>query len=286
MNEEAKPRPSPAAHKAMRKRERELAALDPVMARIIESAGPCTMQARLETTPFESLASSIAHQQLNGAVAQRILQRFVALYAPAPFPEPAALRATDETKLRAVGFSFAKIRALHDLADKTMAGVVPASHELVELEDDHIIERLTQVRGIGPWTVHMMLMFQLGRPNVLPIDDYGVRNGFRLAYGLKGLPTPRALREFGERWHPHCSIAAWYLWRAVDLAREGKLPKPSRPPRVAIQKQRVARKPTRGAKPKRRVKPKQAAKLLRRTAKSSVRNRRARPKSRATRKTG
>ncbi len=285
MNEEAKPQPSPAAHKAMRRRERELAALDPVMARIIESAGPCTMHARLETTPFESLASSIAHQQLNGAVAQRILQRFVALYAPAPFPEPAALRATDETKLRAVGFSFAKIRALHDLADKTMAGVVPASHELVELEDDHIIERLTQVRGIGPWTVHMMLMFQLGRPNVLPIDDYGVRNGFRLAYGLKGLPTPRALREFGERWQPHCSIAAWYLWRAVDLAREGKLPKAARPPRVAIQKQRVVQKPKRGAKQKRRAKPKQAAKRSLRTTKTSTGNRRSRPKSRAARKT-
>ena len=260
MNEEARPQPSPAAHQAMRKRERELAALDPVMARIIDSAGPCTMHARLETTPFESLASSIAHQQLNGAVAQRILQRFVALYAPAPFPEPAALRATDETRLRAVGFSFAKIRALHDLADKTMAGVVPASHELVELEDDHIIERLTQVRGIGPWTVHMMLMFQLGRPNVLPIDDYGVRNGFRLAYGLNGLPTPRALREFGERWQPHCSIAAWYLWRAVDLAREGKLPKSSRPPRVAIQKPPLAARTKPGAKSKRGAKPKHGAK--------------------------
>jgi hypothetical protein len=136
----------------------------------------------------------------------------------------------------------------------------------------------------------MMLMFQLGRPNVLPIDDYGVRNGFRLAYGLKGLPTPRALREFGERWQPHCSIAAWYLWRAVDLAREGKLPKPSRPPRVAIQKPRVVAKPKRAAKPKRGAGPKRGAKLQlgeksrRQAARSSTRRPSPRAKSRRARK--
>ncbi len=236
------PRSASATRAAMRRRERALAACDPVMARVIDAAGPCTMQARFDSTPFETLASSIAHQQLNGAVAARILERFVALYAPAAFPEPAALLATDDTALRAVGFSFAKIRALRDLAEKTQAGVVPASAHLVALEDGHIVERLTQVRGIGPWTAHMFLMFQLGRPNVLPIDDFGVRNGFRLAYGLKGLPTPRALAEFGARWHPHCSMAAWYLWRAVDLSREGKLPRAPRAPRVAIQKQRVAAK--------------------------------------------
>ncbi len=237
------PKPAAAMRTAMRRRERALAGCDPVMARLIAAAGPCTLDARLERTPFESLASSIAHQQLNGAVARRILDRFVALYAPAEFPQPTQLLATDEAALRAVGFSFAKVRALRDLAEKTQSGVVPESAELVELGDLHIIERLTQVRGIGPWTVQMMLMFQLGRPDVLPIDDYGVRNGFRLAYGLKGLPTPRALAEFGARWRPHCSMAAWYLWRAVDLARDGKLPKAGCAPRVAIQKQRVTAKP-------------------------------------------
>ena len=248
-----------ASRSVLRRRERALAACDAVMARLIEAAGPCTMHARLERTPFESLASSIAHQQLNGAVAARILERFVALYAPASFPHPAALLATDEAALRAVGFSFAKIRALRDLAEKTQAGIVPEATELVALEDHHIIDRLTQVRGIGPWTVQMMLMFQLGRPNVLPIDDFGVRNGFRLAYGLKGLPTPRALAEFGQRWQPHCSMAAWYLWRAVDLAREGKLPKPPRPPRIAIQKQRVARKKAPKKKQKKVQRPRQRA---------------------------
>jgi DNA-3-methyladenine glycosylase II len=233
----------------MRRRERALAARDAVMAQLIEAAGPCTMHARLERTPFESLASSIAHQQLNGAVAARILERFVALYAPAAFPDPAALLATDDAALRATGFSFAKIRALRDLAEKALTGVVPAAAELIVLEDAHIIERLTQVRGIGPWTVQMMLMFQLGRPDVLPIDDYGVRNGFRLAYGLKGLPTPRALAEFGKRWQPDCSMAAWYLWRAVDLSREGKLPRAPRPPRIAIQKPRAVEKQPKQKKP-------------------------------------
>lgn len=240
---------------AMRRRERALAGLDPVMARLIEAAGPCDMHGKLERTPFESLASSIAHQQLNGTAAARILGRFVALYAPAPFPEPAALLGTSEVALRATGFSFAKIRALHDLATKTLSGVVPRTEELIELADAAIIERLTQVRGIGPWTVQMLLMFQLGRPNVLPIDDFGVRNGFRLAYRLKGLPTPRALAEFGERWNPQRSLAAWYLWRAVDLSRAGKLPRAQRAPRVAIQKQRVPAVKFRSRRLKSRLKP-------------------------------
>jgi DNA-3-methyladenine glycosylase II len=245
MNPPAKDSATRAKRDAMRRRERALAGLDPVMARL---------HARLERTPFESLASSIAHQQLNGAVAARILERFVALYAPAPFPEPASLLATSDAALRATGFSFAKIRALRDLAEKVQTGIVPASAELTALEDELIIERLTQVRGIGPWTVQMMLMFQLGRVNVLPIDDFGVRNGFRLAYGLKGLPTPRALAEFGERWHPQRSLAAWYLWRAVDLSREGKLPRAPRAPRVAIQKPRtIAKQKAPARKRKRRL---------------------------------
>ncbi len=225
----------------MRRRERALATLDPVMARLIAAAGPCTLEARLERSPFESLARAIAHQQLNGAVAQRILGRFTALYAPADFPEPAALAGTSDEALRATGFSFAKIRALRDLADKVQGGVVPTVGELHSLDNDAIVERITQVRGIGRWTVEMMLMFQLGRPDILPVDDFGICNGFRLAYGLKGMPRPRALAEFGARWAPHRSLAAWYLWRAVDLAREKKLPRAGRAPRVATRQQRKPR---------------------------------------------
>lgn len=234
----------------MRRRERALAARDPVMARLIAAAGPCGLSPQMELPPFETLARAIAHQQLNGTAAERILGRFTALYAPAAFPEPAVLASTADEPLRACGFSFAKIRALRDLAEKVGAGVVPDTPELHKLEDRTIVERITKVRGIGPWTVEMLLIFQLGRPDVLPVDDFGVCNGFRLAYGLKGMPTPRALAEFGERWAPHRTLAAWYLWRAVDLARAGKLPRSGRPPRVKLKKKRPA---ARAAKPRKRL---------------------------------
>jgi DNA-3-methyladenine glycosylase II len=223
----------------MRRRERALGARDPVMARLIAAAGPCTAQPRLELSPFEVLARAIAHQQLNGAVADKIFARFKALYAPAPFPQPSVLATTSDEALRATGFSFAKIRALRDLAEKVISGVVPTTAELHALDDLAIIERITEVRGIGRWTVEMMLMFQLGRPDVLPVDDFGICNGFRLAYGLKGMPRPRALAEFGMRWAPHRSLAAWYLWRAVELARARKLPPPGRAPKVALKMTRA-----------------------------------------------
>jgi DNA-3-methyladenine glycosylase II len=209
---------------------------DPMMRALITAAGPYTLRSTPADSPFRALIRSIAHQQLHGTAAARILERFVALYAPEPFPSPEAVLATPAAALRAVGFSFAKIRALHDLAQKTLSGIVPASAHLHELTDEAVIERLTQVRGIGPWTVHMMLMFQLARPDVLPIDDFGVRNGFRLAYGLKGMPTPRALAEFAERWRPHRTMASWYLWRAVELHRDERLPRAAQPPRIALQK--------------------------------------------------
>ena len=126
-------------------------------------------------------------------------------------------------------------QALKDLAAKTIGGTVPARAELDTLSDQQIIERLTEVRGIGRWTVEMMLMFQLQRPDVLPVDDFGVRNGFRLAYRLRGMPKARALAQFGERWKPYRSLAAWYLWRANDLARRKLLPRATRPPRIALQ---------------------------------------------------
>jgi DNA-3-methyladenine glycosylase II len=226
----------------LRTRVRRLAALDPALARVIAAAGPCTLEPRLERTPFESLARAIAQQQLNGAVAERIIGRLVALHAPLPFPDPAQLLATPEAQLRACGFSWGKIRALRDLAEKTLAGVVPTGAELAALDDEAIVARITQVRGIGRWTVEMLLMFQLGRPDVLPVDDFGVRTGFRLAHGLRKLPAPRALAVHGARWAPERTIAAWYLWRAVDLHRAGELPAPQGPkPRLRAPKKR--RKP-------------------------------------------
>jgi DNA-3-methyladenine glycosylase II len=228
----------PLNRRSMRRAERALSRRDPVMAWRVSSPGPYTLDAPPKRPPFEALAQAIAHQQLNGVVADRILARFTALYTPAEFPEPTAVAATPDEMLRAAGFSFAKIRALRDLAHKVIAGIVPTLAELHTLEDQVIIERITQVRGIGRWTVEMMLMFQLGRPDVLPVDDFGVASGFRLAYGLKGMPRPRALAQFGERWAPHRSLAAWYLWRAVDLSRDGKLPRAGRAPRVALKQTR------------------------------------------------
>jgi hypothetical protein len=135
-----------------------------------------------------------------------------------------------------VGFSFAKIAALKDLAAHYLDGRIPDDATLATLDDETIIERCSAVRGIGRWTVQMLLMFHFARPDVLPADDFGVRHGFRLAFGLKGLPRPKALLAYGERWKPYRSAAAWYMWRAIELHREGKLPKRAgRAPRVEIE---------------------------------------------------
>ena len=201
----------------MRVRERALAACDPVMARLIAAVGPCRWEPKLQIPPFETLARAIAHQQLNGIAAESIFTRFKALYLPATFPEPAALLATPEAALRATGLSFAKIRAMRDLAEKVAAGVVPSSEQLHALESDAIIERITQVRGIGRWTVEMLLMFRLGRPDVLPVGDLGVRKGFSLAYGLDRMPTPTELAGHAECWRPFRSVGSWYMWRAIEI---------------------------------------------------------------------
>jgi DNA-3-methyladenine glycosylase II len=230
---------------------------DPVMAGLIAAAGRYRPQPMPDQPPFEVLVRAIAHQQLHGVAAQRILARFVDAFGNGCFPSPQQVVDAEDARLRACGLSYAKIAAVKDLAAKTIAGIVPARSQLDALSDQEIIERLTEVRGIGRWTVEMMLMFQLQRPDVLPVDDFGVRNGFRLAYRLRGMPRSRALAQFGERWKPHRSLAAWYLWRANDLARRNLLPHGGRPPRIALQpapkktaKKSAAKKKT--AAPKRR----------------------------------
>jgi DNA-3-methyladenine glycosylase II len=222
---------------------RRLAKADPVLANLIRAAGKYTVTPSTEHTPFHALARAIAHQQLNGTAAESIFGRFVALYSAAgqaALLEAELVLETPDDKLRAVGLSFAKIAGIKDLARKTLEGVVPPYEILNTMADEEIIERLTQVRGIGRWTVEMLLMFRLGRPDILPVDDFGVRNGFRLAYGLRGMPTTRALAEYGERWAPYRSVAAWYLWRAVDLHKAGKLPPPAIKTRIKLVKKKVA----------------------------------------------
>ncbi|MBV8901582.1 MAG: DNA-3-methyladenine glycosylase 2 family protein, partial [Verrucomicrobia bacterium] len=138
------------------------------------------------------------------------------------FPRPADLAAVSDDALRTAGFSRAKIAALRDVAEKTLSGIVPTSRAIVRMSDDEIVARLTQVRGVGRWTVEMMLIFKLGRADVWPVDDFGVRNGYRIAFDLPALPSAKELLLLGERWRPHRTTAAWYLWRAADAARKTK----------------------------------------------------------------
>lgn len=194
---------------------------DPVMRGLIRAAGPCALKPR-RGSPYESLLSAIAHQQLTGKAAATILGRFRGLYG-GRYPSPGELLATRDDELRGAGFSRAKVAALKDIAARTLDGTIPPRRGLSRLPDERIVERLVQVRGVGRWTVEMFLMFTLGRPDVLPVDDYGVRSGFRIAYGLDEPPRPRELEEFGLRWAPYRSTAAWYLWRAVDLQKQGRL---------------------------------------------------------------
>jgi DNA-3-methyladenine glycosylase II len=227
-----------------------LSKTDAVLAGLIRAVGPCRLAVSSEGEPFQTLAQAIAHQQLNGTAANTILQRLIHSCGGGTFPTPRMVLDASADSLRAAGFSFAKVAALKDLADKTLAQVVPDGATLARLPDEEIIARLTQVRGIGRWTVEMLLMFQLGRPDVLPVDDFGVRAGFRAAYGLRRMPKPKALALWGERWKPFRSTAAWYLWRAMELKRAGKLPEPAqrvRLPRVPRRRRAVAarRKPRR-----------------------------------------
>jgi DNA-3-methyladenine glycosylase II len=195
---------------------KHLCGADKVLGKLIRKVGPCTMKPRTRRTPFEALVSAVTHQQLNGTAAQTILNRLIALYPGKRFPSPEDLLATPDERLRSAGLSRAKTAAIKDIASKTLQGIVPCSRVIAKMSNEEILERLTTVRGVGPWTVEMLLMFTLGRLDVLPVSDYGVRKGFALTYGLKELPTPRDLLAHGERWKPHRSTAAWYLWRAVE----------------------------------------------------------------------
>ena len=186
---------------------------------LIARVGPCTMEIETARSPFQALVSAVAHQQLHGKAAATILGRFRKLFPGGRFPGPKALASVSDEQLRGVGFSRAKTAALRDLAEKTLSGVVPGTKAISALPDEEIIARLTQVRGVGKWTVEMLLIFTLGRPDVWPVDDYGVRTGWKLTYRLPEMPSPKELQALGERFRPHRSIAAWYFWRATDVNR-------------------------------------------------------------------
>lgn len=192
------------------------------MRRLIREHGPCELEPESRRSPFQTLVQAVAHQQLNGTAANTILTRFRKLFPHRKFPRPEDLTGVTDGQIRACGFSFAKIKSIRDLTAKTLTGVVPTSRQIAGLSDDEIVTRLTEVHGVGRWTVEMLLIFQLGRPDVLPADDFGVRTGFRLAYRKRDLPRVKELLAFGERWRPHRTTAAWYLWCAADAARKKK----------------------------------------------------------------
>ncbi len=193
---------------------------DPVLGKLIRRVGACQLVPKKDRTPFQSLVRAVAHQQLNGTAAETILGRFIALFPGKRFPGPEDLATVSDDQLRGVGFSRAKVAAIRDITLRTGQGLVPDSRCIARMHDDEIVNQLVQCRGVGRWTVEMLLIFKLGRPDVLPADDFGVRNGFRLTYGGDAMPKPKELLEFGERWRPYRTTATWYLWRAVDLSRQ------------------------------------------------------------------
>ncbi|HMC24098.1 MAG TPA: DNA-3-methyladenine glycosylase 2 family protein [Candidatus Udaeobacter sp.] len=199
-----------------------LRASHPRMAELIARSRRYNITPAVSIRPFDALAESIAYQQLSGKAAATIFGRVRALYPKKKWLDPEQLLATPDEILRAAGLSRAKTAALKDLAAKTIDGTVPTGRALIRMSDDEIITRLTAVRGIGRWTVEMLLLFDLGRPDVWPVDDYGVRKGFAKTFGRRKLPTSKQLMKFGEKWRPYRSAAAWYFWRALDTPEKLK----------------------------------------------------------------
>ena len=198
--------------------ERRLSAADPVLGAVIERVGACALAPFWSRSPFESLVRSVAYQQLQGRAAAVILGRFLALF-DASFPLPAEIIRLDDAQMRAVGFSGSKVAAIRAIATHAENGLIPDRATAEAMDDAELIARLTPIRGVGPWTVQMLLIFTMGRLDILPVDDFGVRNGIRLAYGLDAPPKPRDVLSRGEDWRPYRSIASWYLWRAAEGRR-------------------------------------------------------------------
>jgi DNA-3-methyladenine glycosylase II len=196
--------------------EEQLAKFDPRLAALIGRAGPFTVTGKL-VRPFDALAESIAYQQLSGKAAATIWGRVRALYSPRKkWLDPRLVLATPDEKFRKAGLSRSKTAAIKDLAARVLDRTVPSARTLRRMTDEEVIERLTKVRGIGRWTVEMLLLFELGRLDVWPATDYGVQKGFAKTFGRRKLPTPKQMHRLGEKWRPYRSVAAWYFWRALD----------------------------------------------------------------------
>jgi 3-methyladenine DNA glycosylase/8-oxoguanine DNA glycosylase len=197
---------------------RHLSAKDEKLAVLIAETAPFRIETDGSESPYEVLLESIAYQSISGKAAATIFGRIKALGSNGRPPSPEQMLKLRKPVLRKAGLSGAKILAMKDLARKTLAGVVPTYEEALTMSDEELVERLVSVRGIGAWTVEMFLIFRLGRPDVLPIHDLGVKKGWAVAYGKKHMPKPQELLAFGERWRPYRTVASWYMWRAFERA--------------------------------------------------------------------
>jgi 3-methyladenine DNA glycosylase/8-oxoguanine DNA glycosylase len=231
-----------------------LSSCDPCLARLIAELIPFEPEIDHGQSPYEALAEAIAYQSISGKAAATIFARIKSLSASGGVPAPAEMLKLSTRKLRKAGLSGAKIRAMKDLAEKTLNGIVPSHDQALQLSDEDLVERLISVRGIGAWTVEMFLIFRLGRPDVLPIHDLGVKKGWSVAYGRKRMPRPKELLKFGERWRPYRTVASWYMWRAFERAgyaatNKIKAPRVKRKAVAAGRRQAAPKK--RGGRPRR-----------------------------------
>jgi 3-methyladenine DNA glycosylase/8-oxoguanine DNA glycosylase len=197
---------------------RYLAAKDEKLATLIAETAQFQTDPDAAQSPYEALLESIAYQSISGKAAATIYARIKALGSNGRPPSPEQMLKLRTSTLRKAGLSGAKVLAMKDLARKTIDGIVPTRAQAEKLSDAELVERLDSVRGIGAWTVEMFLIFNLGRPDVLPIHDLGVQKGWSVAYGKKHMPKPKELLAFGERWRPYRTIASWYMWRAFERA--------------------------------------------------------------------
>jgi DNA-3-methyladenine glycosylase II len=195
-----------------------LSACDEKLAELIANTIPFQMDSDPLQSPYEALLESIAYQSISGKAAATIFGRIKALSSNGRPPSPEEMLKISKAKLRKAGLSGAKVAAMKDLAKKAIEGIVPTLEEAEKLPDEELVERLVSVRGIGAWTVEMFLIFRLGRPDVLPIHDLGVKKGWSITYGKKHMPKPKELLAFGERWRPYRTVASWYMWRACQRA--------------------------------------------------------------------
>src|ERR1700726_1676477 len=212
---------------------RHLSSRDEKLATLIAETAQFQTEMDAAQSPYEALMESIAYQSISGKAAASIFARIKALSGNGRPPSPEQMVKLRTAALRKAGLSGAKVLAMKDLARKTIDGIVPTREQAEKMSDAELVERLDSVRGIGAWTVEMFLIFNLGRPDVLPIDDLGVQKGWSVAYGKKHMPKPKELLAFGERWRPYRTIASWYMWRAFERAGYAVTNK-IRPPKVEV----------------------------------------------------